>query len=419
MRRAAAIALGAVLVGAGAVGVSLVQTGTPAFGLLAGTGLQEALVPAPLRRALAPGDDGSAGRPGRDGPLDVETARVVEGAVPVTLSFSGQLRARRVVELRARVTGYLVERAFEEASFVAAGDVLYRLRTREFEAAVAELEAALEGARSDLAFLERETERVAALEERDFATASRFDELQSQRAGAQARVDELEAELRRARLDLDLAEIEAPFSGKAGFSNVDEGDLVTANDTLLTQLVEYDPIEVEFRPSAEQLAQLQSALDERGTVPVEVRLDGDPETHSGEISGLGAAFDGDTNTIPVRAALANADRKLVPGQFAAVTTALGERPALLVPTRALVANQDQRALYRIDGEGRVEIVPVTTGLKRDERTAVEGDLVAGDHIAVGKLQMLRPGMKVRAIDGGEPASPEAVAGDRPADGRGG
>jgi len=233
-----------------------------------------------------------------------------------------------------------------------------------------------------------------------------LDELRSSRAEARARRDELEAALRLARLDLDYAEITAPFAGKVGFAEVDPGDLVTANRTRLTELVEYDPVEVEFRPSAEQLARLRARLAETGGVAVRVRLDGDPAVYTGEITALGAAFEEATNTIPVRAELANPERRLVPGQFARVTADLGERPVLLVPSAALVTHQDQRALYRLDAEGRVEVVPVTAGRTRGERTAVAGELAAGDRVVAGKLQRVRPGMTVR------PLADDAARGER-------
>ena len=186
-----------------------------------------------------------------------------------------------------------------------------------------------------------------------------------------------------------------------GFAEVDPGDLVTANQTRLVELVEYDPMEVEFRPGAEQLARLRTRLAETGGVAVRVRLDGDPEVYGGEISALGAAFEDATNTIPVRAELANLERRLVPGQFARVTAALGERPVLLVPSEALVTHQDQRALYRVDAAGRVEVVPVTAGRTQGERTAVAGELAAGDRVVAGKLQRVRPGTTVRPLDDGQ------------------
>lgn len=372
------------------MGWSLVRTGTPAFGLLADTGWQEGLTPGFLAR-------GRRLELSERPPLEVATAQVTRGRIPVTQSFSGELQARRRVEVRARVTAYLAERVAEEASFVEAGAVLFRLDMREFEARVAELEARRAGAEASLAFLRRETARIGKLAREDFAAVSRYDELQTREAEARARLDELEAALRLARLDLDYVRIEAPFDGKVGFAEVDPGDLVIANETLLAELVAYDPLEAEFRPSAGQLVELRARMAEAGSVTVRVRLDGDPEVYTGQVTALAAAFDGTTNTIAVRAELANPERRLIPDQFARVTAELGERAALLVPTEALVTHQNERAVYRLSDEGRVEVVPVTAGRERGERTVVAGELEAGDSIVVGKLQTVRPGMKVRPL----------------------
>lgn len=355
------------------------------------------------------GERGVEGGRARPAP-QVPVARVERRSVPVTQSHSGRLVARRRVELRARVTGYVEERAFAEAAFVEAGAVLYRLDRRPIEARIAELEASRDGARERLAFLETEVARVRQLEGEEFATESRLDELVAERAQAGARVRELEAALRRARLDLDYATVEAPFAGRTGFTRVDEGDLVAAGETVLTTLVEYDPVEVEFRPSAPQLAEMSDWLERSGdAISVSVALESGETAGEGEIAALGPAFERTTNTIAVRAELPNPDSDLVPGQFVRVTARLGAREALTVPSEALVVNQDRRAVYRISGDGTAEIVPVETGAEADGRTVVRGALAAGERIATGRLQALRPGIAV------EPVEP---AGDGPAAGGG-
>jgi RND family efflux transporter MFP subunit len=417
MKRAFTTGLALVLGLVAAVALSLVLTGQTFFGLLAGTGLQGRIVPPPVRALLAPGEPGAdTGGRARGGPVPVTASAVERASIPQSLSFSGRLLAPRAVDIRARVTGYVFERVFEEATFVDEGAVLYRLDPRTFEARVNELEGALRAARASLEFLRRETERIRELEEEDFAERSRLDELASEEAAAAAQVDELRARLERARLDRRFATVEAPFSGKAGFSRVDEGDLVSAGETVLTTLVAHDPIEVEFRPSAPELAQLRAVLERSGDpIPVTVRLEGDDAAHRGRIFAVGPAFEDDTNTIPVRAELDNSDRALVPGQFARVRADLGERSALLVPTEALVANLDQRAVYRI-ADGTVEAVPVETGEIVGRRTVVTGDLAAGDRVVTGNLQSVRPGRPVSVTDGAAGAQARARGGGKAGEG---
>ena len=144
------------------------------------------------------------------------------------------------------------------------GTVLFRLDPSTFETRVAEFEAALSGARAARKFFRLQVQRISELEADEFAAQSRLDKLVRQRDEAAADVARLKAELRRARLDLDFATIEAPFAGKFGFANVDVGDLVTAGQTRLGSVVQVDPIEVTFSPSAEQLSAMERAQAEAG-----------------------------------------------------------------------------------------------------------------------------------------------------------
>jgi RND family efflux transporter MFP subunit len=166
--------------------------------------------------------------------------------------------------------------------------------------------------------------------------------------------------------------------------------------------VQYDPIEVEIRPSASQLARMRAYLDGNDApIAVAVRREGSDTVSEGRITGLGPAFEETTNTLPVRATIPNGDRALVPGQFARVTARLGAERALLVPTKALVTDQNARAVYRVGEDGTVEVVAVEAGREHEGRTVVEGELSPGERIVVGNLQSVRPGRRVEPLDEGE------------------
>jgi len=388
------------------VTVSLSQSGQPLFGLLTSVGVSEDVVPSAFRRLVAAEPESDAARRrSRDRATPVRVGRIRREAVPVSLSFSGRLLARREVELRARVSGYVDDVSFTQGDLVERGDVLFRIDPRTFEARVSQLEASLKGAEASLAFLEREVQRIENLEERQFAETSRLDELKSQKQEADASVGQLQAELRAARLDLEFATIEAPFAGKIGFSEVDEGDLVRAGQTLLTRLVDYHPIEVEFQPSAEQLSRIKSrSAEQNRPLRITVSVDGQKAGFSGRITAFGPAARGTTNTVPVRGELANRDQGLVPGQFVRVKVDLGTQPQLLAPTQALVTRQDRRAVYVVSKAGKADVVPVEIGQRVGESVVVTGNLGAGDRVITGNLQTIRPGMSVSVIheQGGAP-----------------
>jgi len=401
-KRALALAGVAVCLLAGTVAVSLISTGRPLFSLI-----PDDQIPVSLQGLLAAPDGDTRARPAPDGAASVprvEVARVVRQRVPQSLVFSGRAVAQRDVALRSRVTGYLEAAPADEAAFVSRGDVLFELDQRTFQARVNELSASLEGARSRVEFLDREVGRIAELEEEEFAARSRLDELRTDLLEARSAVQELRAALDRAELDLSFATITAPFDGKVGFFDVDVGDLVTAGETVLTRLVSYNPIEVEFRPSAGEVARIRAAMDGGGApLGATVTLDGGA-VRDGTVEALGPAFDTTSNTLAVRAILKNRDAAIVPGQFGRVRVALGETPALLVPSVSLVATQDRRAVYRIGPEGTVSVVPVETGRRIGELTVVTGDLRAGEQVATGRLQSLREGMTVRGIEPSEDAT---------------
>jgi len=393
-------ALVAVLVAAaGVMALSLYLSGQPLFGLLAGTGVPDA-IPERVRQIFAGADEPARrGGAARQQAIPVRAARVERKAVPSTLSFSGRLIARRQVEVRARVTGYVNSIDFTEGAIVEKGDILYRIDPRTFEARVNELEGSLKGAKANLAFLKRETERIANLEEKQFAETSRLDELTSQRDQAAARIEELQGRLQQAQLNVEFATVEAPFAGKIGFTEVDVGDLVLEGQTTLTTLVDFHPIEIEFQPNAKQLASMKSARARLGApLRVTVSPDGRDATFSGEIVALGPAVQGATNTVPVRGEVPNPGRELIPGQFARVTVRLGTQPRLLAPAQALITQQDKRALYIINEKGIVDIVPVEIDKTVGQRVVVRGDISEGDLVATGNLQSLRPGMSVRVLE---------------------
>ncbi|RIA55771.1 efflux RND transporter periplasmic adaptor subunit [Dichotomicrobium thermohalophilum] len=392
--RALAGLVAIVILAGGILALSLYLSGQPLFGMLAGTGLPDQVRQLFRSKESANQQPAQAERQA----VPVRIAHIRREAVPVALSFSGRLLARREVEVRARVTGYVSEVTFKEGEIVEKGEVLYRIDPRTFEARLKELQGALQGAKANLAFLQRETERIANLEEKEYAETSRLDELRSQRDQAAARIEELQGRLRQAQLDLEFASVEAPFAGKIGFSDVDEGDLVVQGQTTLTTLVDFHPIEIEFRPNADQLARMKDARARLGhPLRLTVSPDGRDTTVSGEVTALGPAVQNATNTVRVRGEVPNPDQTLVPGQFARVRVQLGTQPSLMAPTAALITQQNKRALYVISADNTVEIVPVEIGQTVGKRVVVQGDLAEGDRVVAGNLQSVRSGRPVRVI----------------------
>lgn len=347
----------------------------------------------------------------RNGPeFEVNVATAERTTVPVAFEYTGVVVSPKDAALRPRVTGTVVERPFEPGAFVEEGQVLFRIDPRPFEVALRAALAQREQAKAQLSFAEVEVARIAPLEDEGFASQQRLQQLQSNRAVAAGRLQEAEAEVARQQLNLDYAVVRAPFAGRAGLSDVNVGDLVTANQTELVSVVQMDPIEVQVALSAEASAAVQEAMadaDPRLTV----LSDGARPDREARIHKLDNRFNANTARRLVRAWLPNGDGRYLPGEFVRTRVQVGTKERVLVPTVALTSQLDQRVVYTVDGDGRVRMAPVETGDDHGDMTAVLSGLRAGSFVATDHLQDLRHGQQVRVRQGGSerPGAPAARA----------
>ncbi len=201
-----------------------------------------------------------------------------------------------------------------------------------------------------------------------------------------------------ARLKLSYCTIRAPISGRIGRRLVDVGNLVGAEEeTLLATIMQMDPIYVYFSPSERQIFQI-SRQNQQGTLKVYLTLSvGGDYPHSGKLDFIDNRVDPATGTITMRAVMPNPDKLLVPGQYANVRLFLGEQPeALLVPEKAMGADQGGSYVFVLGPENVVEQRYVQTGLKsQNNLLLVEKGLKKGEQVVVEGMQLLRPGVKVQ------------------------
>jgi RND family efflux transporter MFP subunit len=343
----------------------------------------------------AEGGGPPAGPGGREGPLPVGVEPVAVRSVPDFREYVATVRAIEEVQVRARVSGYLVDMPFTEGGLVEEGEVLFRIDPRPFEARVARLQGERRAEQARRRFAQTQIERFLPLLDEDFATEERIDELRSERDGAAARVDALEAQIRRAMLDVEYATIVSRVTGRAGFASVDVGDLVEAGgETPLTTVVQLDPIYVTFEPTERELERM---LDGGEPLPLTVEVlhdGGGAYPHSGTLSQVDNRFAETTGTIRARATVPNPGHALRPGQFVRARL-IFERieSALLVPSRALGSDQGRRFVYLFaDGTAERRFVE-TGGVYGDDTLILEG-LDEGDRVIVDNLQRVRDGMPV-------------------------
>jgi len=327
------------------------------------------------------------------------------------------------VEVRGRVDGYVDRRAFDIGSDVRAGQVLYVLDMRLYEAEVerargalaqatadiAQAEAALSKARQDVERLEPLVkEEAAPRQDLDNALAAR----QASEAAVVARKATVEANraiLRSADLNLEYATIRAPISGRVGDSLLQVGGLVTKTSPQpLTTIVPLDPVWVRFQVSEAELPLFESG--KRGSLAIELVLsDGSFPAVQGHLENTLNSVNTKTGTLEVQATFRNQDHTVLPGQFVRVRVRTAERrQVLLVPQRAVQELQGQQSVLTVGADNIVQARTVVTGDRVDQRWIVERGLKTGDLIVVDGLQNVHAGTRV---------TPRASSASTPANGR--
>ncbi len=328
--------------------------------------------------------------------VPVMVADAVRQDVPVTLRVIGSVDAYNTVRVRARVGGQLVGVGFKEGQNVRAGDLLFRIDPRPFEAA---LQSALASSARDSAqalSADAQEQRYAGLVQKDYVTKQQYDEVKANAAALHATLQADAAACDNARLNLSFCTIRAPISGRTGSLLVQQGNLIGANDAnplvVIQQIV---PIYVSFSIPEQRLAEVRK-YSAAGALSVEATINGDTTAvHTGELTFIDNAVDETTGTILLKATFANVDESLWPGQFVNVSLILTHRPdAIVVPSPAIQTGQQGNFVYIVKQDLTVALQPVTVGTTTDGETVVEAGVQAGDRVVTDGQLRLTPGTKV-------------------------
>lgn len=343
-----------------------------------------------------------------DQALPVTVFTVERQDFPVRRRFLGRTQASKVVEIRARVAGYLHARTFEEGSYVEMGQPLFQIDPRPFENELARAKAHLLSAEATLARAHQQTVRYQKLEERQSATAGELEGWQQQEGVALADVELAKAEIASAELNLEYTKILAPVSGMIGEALKEEGSYVDAGSNgLMAVIQQVDPLDVRFSLTEKQLLRWRTQA-ERGEVrapaldetEVTVTLaDGTTLEQHGMVDFIDPELDTTTGTAQLRATVPNADRVLKPGQFVHVemlgVTRIG---AMRVPQSCVLMSPTGASVYIVDENGKVASQPVTVGeWSGDNSWIIDQGLHPGDRVITNRLLMLRPGTPVQVV----------------------
>lgn len=321
----------------------------------------------------------------------VTVAPVEEKLITEYDEFLGRVDAAETVELRARVSGYLENVRFQAGQIVKAGDVLFSIDARTYQA-----QYDLARAHADVAL--REAKRADALLA---ASAISSEEAEARRA----RAAEAKAALDLAQLDLEHTEVRAPISGRVSRAFVTAGNLVSGtagNATLLTTIVStgdafvYADIDEASMLKFNRLLRSGQLGTDHGRVVVEMQLaDEDNFPRRGYVESTDNRLNPATGTLALRMVFEDPDHTLIPGLFARVRIPVGApQPTLLVSERAIGTDQSQKFVLSVSPDHTAVYRTVKLGGTADGKRVVLSGLRSGDQVIVNGLQRVRPGMAV-------------------------
>ena len=360
-------------------------------------------VSAVLLAACGKGGDAKAGAAGAaPPPMPVTVIQVATKAVPITLEAVGQAEGSREVEIRARVSGILEKRLYEEGATVTAGQDLFLIDPAPYELAVQEAKAAVaqERVRRDLA--EVEAKRLEPLVQEKAVSQRELDQQVSTARQSGAAIAAAEAKLKEAELNLSYTRVRAPIGGITGRALRSEGSLVTANTdaSLLTTLTQVNPIWVRFPLAEPDYNRIRSATGRNAHVQL-VGDTGDVLADNGKLNFTGTTVDPKLGAVQMRAEFANPGAKWLPGQFLKVKVMAGEQRAILVPQTAVLNSEQSRIVMTVGPDNKVAPRPIQTSSWLGGDIIVTGGLKEGDTVIVDNLVKLRPGATVQPHAPGE------------------
>ena len=339
-------------------------------------------------------------------PPSVTVAQPTKRTVTDWDEFTGRFDAIEQVQIRARVTGFVMSVDFKDGAIVKTGDLLYTIDPRQYEAAAEQAQGQLDDAKAKIELGQRELDRAESLIKTQAVAESIVDQRRQQLQAAQAAALQAEGALKRARLDVEYTKVRAPIDGRISRHLVTIGNLVQGSEsgaTLLTSIVSMDPIHVYF--DMDEFIYLKNSRlwfegkrpSSRDTPnPVQVLLAGETKpSHEGQMDFLDNRLDVGTGTLRGRALVENHDLSILPGQFARVRV-LGSAPyeALLLPDTAIATDQSRKIVFVVKDDNTVESKPVTLGPLDDGLRVVREGLKPEDRVIVEGLQRARIGAKV-------------------------
>lgn len=332
-----------------------------------------------------------------------QTARVVpvvaEKAVlqnvPLQIKAIGNVEPYNSVQIKAQVGGEVEGVYFREGQDVKKGDLLFKIDARPYEAALKQAEAALARDAAQAKNAEEQAKRYATLVQKEYVPREQYEQLRANAEALAAGVEADKANVENARLQLAYCTIKSPISGRAGAVLVNAGNVVKANDLVLTTINQIAPIYVSFSIPEQNLSDVKKHSARRD-LRIEALIPGDENRPArGELTFIDNAVNTTTGTIRLKGTFPNQDRRLWPGQFMDVVLTLTTEPnRVIVPSQTVQTGQQGQYVYVIKPDMTAELRIVNPGRMFQNWTIIEKGVAAGEQVVTDGQLRLTPGAKV-------------------------
>lgn len=330
----------------------------------------------------------------------VPVAEVITQELNPTAEYTGYLSAPQSVEIKSRVGGVINSVSVPEGSYVRKGQVLFKIDPAPFQVALKTAQARLKAAEVQYSQAVLDFNRANKLVESGAVSNKVYDDALATKNNRQAQVQEAQAAVSAAKLDLSYTNITAPISGRIDRVLVTSGNLIaggnTGNATALTTIVSVNPLYVYFDLDEKTFLNLKGQNKSgQFNLPIEMGL-ANTETYpyTGKLNFVSTQIDQRTGTLRVRASITNDSGELAPGMFARVKLTTGNKQStILIDDQAVGTDQGNNFVLVLGSNNTVEFRPVTLGSVVDGLRIISSGLQTGDKVIIKGL--VRPGMQVK------------------------
>lgn len=335
------------------------------------------------------------------GAVKVKVMQAIKRDTPLTYEYTGFVEAKDQVSIKSKVTGTIIKKYVNGGDYVEAGQLLYEIDPRAYEANVLNAQANLANAQASLANAQRDAARYQSLYEEGAVSKQTADQYNTALEQAQASVNAYQALVTSSQVNVSDTKIVAPFAGKIDTNTLAEGEFVTANSTVLTTLSNSDPMRVRFSVSESDYLDMLKGNTDNGNQLRDITLtlaDGSTYAYKGYVDQVDRSVSDSTGTLTLKALFQNPDHLLLPGMFANVSVVGSTEPgAILVPQRAVTDLLYKHYVYVVNADNSVSMKEVQLGARIGRLWLVKSGFDGTETVVVEGVQKLNKDSKVDPV----------------------